>query len=152
MEGYAKLGLLMGEYPELAIFRRYAALNAQNILYLQAELAHLESEFRKFAQEDEISNIEKRRDYSKDWYSLQRSISNPGVEDDNGQWKTFLKIRAKLKEYSTLSCETIILVTTNNSLRSSNYPAKGNGKAGSSQWARPQISAGVDEKRRFGSS
>lgn len=100
MEGYAKLGLLMGDYPELAIFRRYAALNAQNILYLQAELAHLESRLRNFAEEDEKSNVEKRKDYSKDWYSLQKSMLTPGAEDNGRQWETFVKIRAKLKEYS----------------------------------------------------
>jgi hypothetical protein len=65
-EGYAKLGLLMGECPELAIFRRYAALNAQNILYLQAEILHLEIQFRKFAQEDQTAEEQKRKDYSLD--------------------------------------------------------------------------------------
>ena len=34
MEGYAKIACLMGEFPEVAIFRRFGALNAQNLLCL----------------------------------------------------------------------------------------------------------------------
>jgi hypothetical protein len=32
----------MGSHPELAIFRRFGALNLQNILFMQAEIAGLE--------------------------------------------------------------------------------------------------------------
>jgi hypothetical protein len=53
MKGYAKLGLLMGEFPEVAILRRFSALSAQNLLYLQAELRQLEVDLRKYAQEDD---------------------------------------------------------------------------------------------------
>jgi hypothetical protein len=35
----------MGAYLEVAIVRRFAALNTQRILYLQAELIHLETTF-----------------------------------------------------------------------------------------------------------
>jgi len=46
MEGYAKLSSLMGTDPEFAIYRKFAALNAQNLLYYQAELMGLEAEKR----------------------------------------------------------------------------------------------------------
>jgi hypothetical protein len=39
--GYTKLAIQMGQYSEMAIFRRFGALNAQNLLYLQAELVQL---------------------------------------------------------------------------------------------------------------
>jgi hypothetical protein len=42
VNGYPKLARHMGASPEIAIFRRFGALNAQNLLYLQAELVHLE--------------------------------------------------------------------------------------------------------------
>jgi len=40
MNEYSKLASLMGPHPELAIFRRFSTLNAQNLLYLQTELVH----------------------------------------------------------------------------------------------------------------
>jgi hypothetical protein len=41
--GYTKLASVMGKNPELAIFRRFSALNAKNLLYLQAEHVNLEA-------------------------------------------------------------------------------------------------------------
>ena len=47
---------MMGEPPELAMFRRDAALDAQNILEQQAELSRSERKSRRFADvEDERS-------------------------------------------------------------------------------------------------
>ena len=43
MEGYAKLASFMASDSEFAIFRRFGALNAQNLLYYQAELMDLET-------------------------------------------------------------------------------------------------------------
>ncbi|PVH79058.1 hypothetical protein DL98DRAFT_633031 [Cadophora sp. DSE1049] len=42
IEGYPKLAELQGTYPQLGIYRRFATLNARNLLYLQAELVDLE--------------------------------------------------------------------------------------------------------------
>jgi hypothetical protein len=101
MEGYAKLGAFMGTHPEHAIFRRYSALNAQNILFLQAELHLLEERLRELAYEDETSGNWHRRKYSRDWYFLSESSSPQSAEgEDSRQWQLFLKIRGKLKEYS----------------------------------------------------
>ena len=47
MEGYSKLASLMGTYSDTLIFRHFGALSAQNLLYLQAELVHLEHELRE---------------------------------------------------------------------------------------------------------
>jgi hypothetical protein len=52
--GYAQLASLMGAHPEVAVFRRFGALNAQNLLYLQAELTHLELELRSTAGANKI--------------------------------------------------------------------------------------------------
>jgi hypothetical protein len=50
----------MSEYPEFVIFRPYAALAFQNIVYLQEVLQGLESEFRTYPSDDMISGIEYR--------------------------------------------------------------------------------------------
>lgn len=110
MEGYAKLASLMGAYPEVAIFRRFGALNAQNLLYLQAELVILEKDLRTFAAADCVSGDPDRALYSTDWYTLSRSIDNsPGNEASAKQWRIILSIREKLKEYSILAeCHSFI--------------------------------------------
>lgn len=97
MEGYAKIASRVAENPELGIYRRFAALNAQNLLYLQAELHGLEQELRKHAQEDAAaSDDETRKLYSRDWHTLAKS-----TDKDRRQWNTMCRIRGALKEYST---------------------------------------------------
>ncbi|KAK4692568.1 hypothetical protein P7C71_g4665, partial [Lecanoromycetidae sp. Uapishka_2] len=46
MEGYAKLSSCMSADYEFAIFRKFGALNLQNLLYYQAELMDLEEDLR----------------------------------------------------------------------------------------------------------
>jgi hypothetical protein len=98
MEGYAKIASLMGRYPEVAIIRRFGALNAQNILYLQAELTILETRLRELSIENEASLQPDKRAYSRDWDTLRLSAStNAG---DGRQWETMIQIRGLLKQYS----------------------------------------------------
>ena len=102
MEGYAKLGLFMGLQPEYAIFKAFAGLNVQNILYLQAELYHLEQELLRYAAADTASGHPARFRYKTDWLRLANSIGPAATAgEDKRQWETFLKIRVKLGEYST---------------------------------------------------
>ena len=101
MEGYVKLSSLMGAYPEVAIFRRFRALNAQNLVYLQAELVALEKDLRVCATEDEASGNLERARYSKDWFTLSQSTNGNSSDESSGkQWKLILTIRQKLMEYS----------------------------------------------------
>lgn len=103
MEGYAKLASLMGANPEVAILRRFGAMNAQNLLYLQAELVALENELRDDADQDSASDDRDRERYSRCWDLLSRSDDNGsgGDETVGQQWQTMLRIREKLKEYSS---------------------------------------------------
>ena len=97
MEGYSKLASLMGAHPELMIFRRFSTISAQNLLYLQAELVHLEHEFQKSVHANQVSgDVNGKALISKDWYTLAHI--NGGDEE---QWKIMLRIRAKLKEYGS---------------------------------------------------
>jgi hypothetical protein len=98
MEGYAQLASRMSNHTDLAIFRRFGALNAQNFLYLQAELTELESRLRDKEKLNCQSDDERKRWYARDWHSLSKASTAEG--GDESQWLLFLEIRAKLKEYS----------------------------------------------------
>ena len=100
-EGYPKIAFLMGRSPEYAIFRRYAALNAKNLLYLQAELKILEAKLHDLEEADQNSQHEDRMIYSRDWETLRDSHNaNAIAGNDRSQWSTALNIRETLKEYS----------------------------------------------------
>jgi hypothetical protein len=94
--GYPKLAGQMGLIPETTIFRSFAALQAQNILYLQAELVLLEKMLRKRELIDSQDLNGLKSLYSLDWYWLSQS----GDDGDEEQWKLVQQIRVKLREYS----------------------------------------------------
>ena len=95
-QGYDCLAKLMGRHPNVATFRRFGALNAQMLLYLQAELTHLEVELRGYEQENAESKDFKRERYSRHWQLLDLSAYGENPE----QWNTVVKIQKTLKEYS----------------------------------------------------
>lgn len=99
-DGYDRLASFMGELPENAIYRRFGALAAEDLLYRQAELIELESTLRRYQTEDKESKHEDRQRYALDWYRLQNS-TDPNARDgnDGSQWETVLEIRTKLEEY-----------------------------------------------------
>lgn len=102
MEGYAQIAARMSRHPNLAMVRGFKAVAIQNILYLQAELHHLESEYHKVVKADKESGSEDSQIYSRDWYTLSRSID---VDHDGGagskQWSLVLQIREVLEKYNT---------------------------------------------------
>lgn len=97
LEGYAKISDLMSRHDEFAIFRRFSNLNFLNVLYLQAELSHLEEDLRAIVEADKTDPD--RIYYTKHWYSLAHSEN----DDDKEQWEKFSQIREKLLEYSRFS-------------------------------------------------
>ncbi|KAL6159216.1 hypothetical protein ACJQWK_04126 [Exserohilum turcicum] len=82
--------------PEVAIFRRFGALNAQNLLYMQAELVYLKKELRRCQLEDHCNPSEKRSKYALDWRWLKVSEGTEAGE----QQALILRIRDLLKEYN----------------------------------------------------
>jgi hypothetical protein len=96
--GYTKLAALMGAHPALANFRRFSALNAKNLLYLQAELIYLENKLQRCVEKDNGSGHVDRILYDTDWQSLFESGTTAGGNGE--QWKTMMRIRGVLKEYS----------------------------------------------------
>ena len=93
-EGYAKISRLMSQHGELAIFRRFSQLNLQSLLYLQAELTHLEADLRRVAVRDHADP--NRAIYAQHWWYLAQSEE----DEEKDQWDKVLQIREKLKEYS----------------------------------------------------
>jgi hypothetical protein len=94
--GYPKLAAQMEILPELSIFRRFGGLNAQNLLYMQAELTYLEKKLRERQRADSTDPSGKRSSYALNWFWLKASENT----DAGGQQQMVLRIREVLKEYS----------------------------------------------------
>lgn len=67
-----------GRAPRGRDLRRFHALNARNLLYLQAELAGLETSVEKACEADAQSGDRLRKRYDRDWRSLSESSIAPG--------------------------------------------------------------------------
>ena len=87
--------------PEAAIFRRFASLNIQNLLYYQAELTILERQLQEYELEgpqlqasvpDKIHTTISQCAIDWRWLGLQ--------QPQNPQWQCMLKIREILEKYS----------------------------------------------------
>jgi hypothetical protein len=96
--GYEGLARFMGTYPELAIFRRFGALNLQNIIYLQAEITTLEGEFQDIVAEDNMNP--ERKIFSRDWNYLASSAGDYDNTAANIRYEKILHIRKVLNDYS----------------------------------------------------
>ncbi|KAI0556222.1 hypothetical protein F4679DRAFT_24274 [Xylaria curta] len=96
-QGYAKIASFMADHPEDATFRRFANLNLQNILYLQAEIIGLEKDLRKLEADSDASNDSDRRNFSLDWYTLAHTHDQPA---SGQQWEKWMQLRRVLREYN----------------------------------------------------
>ena len=114
MDGYQDLASVMSRYFGMGILRRFGTLSTLNLLYLQAELVHLESDLEAITSSDieQGKAGDKRRGFfTQDWELLSKPLGN----GDEKQWEKMLQIREKLKEY----CKSKIigaLLTTKDSL------------------------------------
>jgi hypothetical protein len=98
MAGYSKLASFMTEkhYPTL---RTYRHLAVRDLLYLQAELCHLEYKYNSVAKKDAAVSDE-RQYYDRDWLHLKLSEHRGFCGE---QWTVAVEIRAKLQEYCKFS-------------------------------------------------
>ncbi len=97
MADYTRLAALIGTHQEMALFRRFATLNAKNLLYMQSELVHLEGELANIALEDGCSGDGDKALFQVSLFDLKESS---GTSKDL-QWRKVLEVREKLKAYST---------------------------------------------------
>ena len=58
LTGYDSLALLLGRYPELAVFRKFGKTSMKCLLYKQAEITYLENELDVLSQSN-CSSLEK---------------------------------------------------------------------------------------------
>jgi len=95
--GYPRIAYQMSHTPELAQFRRFGALNARNLLYLQNELHCLERALKEAATEDSTDSRGMKTFYARDSHCINVSLTD---DADARQLNLVLCIREKLKEYS----------------------------------------------------
>lgn len=96
MANYDRLADLVGTHRELGLFKRFAKLNAKDILYMQAELIHLEAELERIELENARSGDADKEAFQVSVFDLKESA---GTQKDL-QWRKALEIREKLKAYS----------------------------------------------------
>ncbi|ETS76968.1 hypothetical protein PFICI_10842 [Pestalotiopsis fici W106-1] len=96
-QGYTKIAAFMAEHPEDVMVRRFANLNLQNILYLQAEIVGLEKDLRALEAKNNSSEDRDRRTFALDWYTLAHMHNAP---DSGQQWEKWQQLRKVLKEYN----------------------------------------------------
>ncbi|KAF1956372.1 hypothetical protein CC80DRAFT_473276 [Byssothecium circinans] len=101
VKGYPKLAAQIELRPELAIFRRFGALNAENLLYFQAELALLEQDLQKQQLDDHCSGDSRKALFARSWYELSTSKEN----GDDTQLQLIHRIRETLRSYSIGGCQ-----------------------------------------------
>jgi hypothetical protein len=96
--GYPKLAEHIGDHPKIASFRRFAALNARNILYFQAELLDLEAELKKVEQrDDKLCQSGAGNDHAATWYWLG---GEGGTGQNEDQLNLVRRLRGLLYQYS----------------------------------------------------
>ncbi|KAJ4348947.1 hypothetical protein N0V95_005032 [Ascochyta clinopodiicola] len=94
--GYPKLAAKIEILPEAAIFRRFGALNAQDLLYYQAELTYLEQALRAQQKLDHDDQKGHGKSYATNWIWLKNSTA----EGNGRQLDLVLEIREKLAKYN----------------------------------------------------
>ena len=103
LAGYPKLAGRMGAMPEVAMFRRFGALNARNILYMQNELVIIEDQLKEIEVEDSEGDEGKKRFYRRNSFWLQKSemeVNGEPRDGDTRQLDLVMKTRKLLKDYS----------------------------------------------------
>ncbi|KAI4117629.1 MAG: hypothetical protein LQ338_007514 [Usnochroma carphineum] len=96
MADYPKFACMIANHGEAAIFRRFDTLNIKNLLYMQAELVHLEAELRQIELEEKSSADPNRTAYPFSVYDLRESACSGKVT----QWTKYLEIQSKLQAYN----------------------------------------------------
>jgi hypothetical protein len=102
--GYPRIAARMALNPSTASFRRFSALQARNLLYMQSELCSLE---RKLRAQEAIDSASENPDKKK--YATNAGFLRLGMLDEEDglskQLELLGKIQRKLKEYSTYGVE-----------------------------------------------
>lgn len=95
MTGYDSLAVLLGRYPELAVFRKFGKLSMKCLLFKQAEITHLEAE---------LDVLSRRNCASPEKVPLTKSWSDFAQADDPDEELVFQRqkveeLQRKIQEY-----------------------------------------------------
>ncbi|KAK8031179.1 hypothetical protein PG990_000913 [Apiospora arundinis] len=93
-KGYQFLARFWSQ-TQTGMARKFKRLAALNILYLQAELSHLERELERQRRRDLETGRREREDCDWNWLVL----SEPALHRGSRQWEVALEIRERLGEY-----------------------------------------------------
>lgn len=97
---YPKLAERMSHFSPMAMFRRFGALNARNLLYLQSDLCNIEEELINLEREDKEGQQGEKSQYSRD-HGLLHSAT-VARDGDTKQKELVLRMRSVLRDYSKL--------------------------------------------------
>lgn len=90
----------MGNYPELAIFRRFRSAGTLDLLYQQASLQRAIRKWQCAVEEDEKDSG--RREFDFDFWRLQNSVNDDAARTESAQWRAWCEISEKLDVYCEL--------------------------------------------------
>jgi hypothetical protein len=94
--GYPRLAGQISRHAQYGIYRSFAALNAQNLLYMQAEIHELEDELRRTEKADSLCTDDIRPNICGNWTFLDLSKNEA---DACKQYNLFMRIRALLPKF-----------------------------------------------------
>ena len=96
MTGYDKLARLLGQHEDLAMFRTFSALRMKVLLFMQAELLHLENDLRLEADFDLVENAAEAKKLNVYW----KKLNDCGNRDVGSEQKELVRSACtKLKEF-----------------------------------------------------
>jgi hypothetical protein len=118
LPGFTEFSHFIASDDVFTIYRRFEALSARNILYLQAELQSLECQLQKLDEEDaalinsgatgaEKDHVEEA---ARVWESFSAQV-DAGVERQVEKMKVLRRIREVMKEYGMCSALAPHLLT-----------------------------------------
>jgi hypothetical protein len=119
--GYPWLADHMGKMPEVAIMRRFGALNVQNGLFYQSQLSYLEDELRTLEKRDyDLDTIDSRREKcNSDWYYLAGKGADESKKEQLNKFLEIREILPKFSEYLLILDSEWCLLQANTSMKMS---------------------------------
>jgi hypothetical protein len=95
---YHMLASLISLQPDFAIFRRFLAANARDLLRLQGEITHLESNLQAIIAADRVSGDPEKAEFE---FCIASLKGPPHRSRESGlQWEMQVELGHKLETYS----------------------------------------------------
>lgn len=111
MDGYYRLSVLMGTYPDLAIFRTFKTAHALNLLVLEAEINNLQQALGTEAKKQRDAEVthQERKPLDESVTALIDDWRDNPDPDRPTQYGGILRLRELLKTYgsSIISTHTL---------------------------------------------